>query len=120
MVDDQIEILALAQRILVAAGYSVELAQNGDIALEVFRRDGPFDLLLTDIVMPGNLQGPALAEAAREIQSNLSVIFMSGNASELSAHGSQIRTGDARLMKPVSRQDLLKEVEAAIGAIPSA
>ncbi|MEH6741810.1 MAG: response regulator, partial [Sulfitobacter sp.] len=85
-----------------------------DEAFEVFKTFGPFDLLLTDVVMPGELLGPALAKAVRQIDPELPCIFLSGYASEATVHGNGLRPSDIRLMKPVSRTDLLHAVSKAI------
>jgi YesN/AraC family two-component response regulator len=87
---------------------------SGDAALEVFKASGPFDLLLTDVVMPGKLLGPALANAVRQTDPELPCIFLSGYASEATVHGNELRPSDIRLMKPVSRTDLLHAVSEAI------
>ena len=72
------------------------------------------DLLVTDIVMPGALQGIQLARALRERHPDLPVVFLSGYASEATVHGNGLRPEDIRLMKPVRRTDLLTAVEKAL------
>ena len=114
VVEDEIEVMKILTRVLESAGYTVTTANNGDEALEVFKSSGPFDLLLTDIVMPGILQGPALAKAIRLIDPNMPCIFMSGYASEATVHGNGLRPSDIRLMKPASRDDLLQAVNQAL------
>jgi len=92
---------------LERAGYLVTATTSGDNAYDVFDADPTFDLLLTDIVMPGKLQGTHLAKALRERRADLPVVFMSGYASEATVHGNGLRPEDIRLMKPVQRADLL-------------
>ncbi|WP_204218488.1 PAS domain-containing protein [Loktanella sp. S4079] len=99
---------------LERAGYDVTAAQTGDRALEIFEDDQSFDLLLTDIVMPGKLQGTHLSKALRKLRSDLPVVFMSGYASEATVHGNGLRPEDIRLMKPVQRADLLSAVAQAL------
>ena len=120
VVDDQFEVLNLLVRILSAEGYTVLPVANGDAALELFTRDPQFDLLLTDIVMPGDLQGPALAKAIRSIDDTIPVVFLTGYAAEATIHGNGLRSTDIRLMKPVSRNDLLKAVSKAVSLRRSA
>lgn len=67
--------------------------------------------------MPGKLQGPALAKAIRVIDPNLPCIFLSGYASEATVHGNGLKPSDIRLMKPVSRLDLLRAVSKALEPI---
>lgn len=114
VVEDEIEVMRILKRILEGAEYSVTTAGSGDEALEVFQSGGRFDLLLTDVVMPGELQGPALAKAIRSIDPNIPCIFLSGYASEATVHGNGLKPSDIRLMKPVSRSDLLIAVSKAL------
>ena len=93
--------------ILERAGYQVTATGSGDEAFATFVSDPTFDLLLTDIVMPGQLQGTTLAKELRQRWPDLPVIFMSGYASEATVHGNGLRPEDIRLMKPVQRADLL-------------
>ncbi len=112
--EDQPEVMSIILRILAKAGHDAIGASSGDIALGLFQDSEPFDLLLTDIVMPGTLQGPTLARELRAIQPTLPVVFMSGYASEATIHGNGLREEDIRLMKPVSRTQLLEAIRTAI------
>jgi PAS domain S-box-containing protein len=67
-------------------GYRVVSAANGPEALEVLRRDSGFDLLFTDVVMPGGLDGRQLADEARKLVPGLRVIFTSGFAENAMVH----------------------------------
>ncbi|WP_176439039.1 hybrid sensor histidine kinase/response regulator [Puniceibacterium sediminis] len=100
--------------ILERAGYVVTATSSGDKAFAVFNADPTFDLLLTDIVMPGKLQGTHLAKALRQIRSDLPVVFMSGYATEAMVHGNGLRPEDIRLMKPVQRLDILAAVATVL------
>ncbi|MEY8099806.1 ATP-binding protein [Falsihalocynthiibacter sp. S25ZX9] len=117
LAEDEEEVLLILKRILVNAGYSVTTAATGDEALEIFNTDLRFDLLLTDIVMPGSLQGPALAKAIRLIDPNLPCIFLSGYASEATVHGNGLKPSDIRLMKPASRHELLSAVSKTLSSV---
>ncbi len=116
MAEDEAEVMRILERTLVGAGYSVTTAGTGDEALEIFKVNPRFDLLLTDIVMPGSLQGPALAKAIRSIDPDIPCIFLSGYASEATVHGNGLRPSDIRLMKPVSRKELLGAVAKTLHA----
>jgi PAS domain S-box-containing protein len=112
--EDEEEVMKVLKAVLEGVGYSVVTAINGDSALKIFKSDANFDLLLTDVVMPGELQGPALAKAIRAINPDLPCIFVSGYASEATVHGNGLRPSDIRLMKPVGRDDLLRAVSNAL------
>ena len=114
--EDQVEVLGVVVRVLESAGYTIHAAASGDDALRQFSAAGSYDLLITDIVMPGNLNGPALAKACRDIQENLPVIFMSGYASEATVHGNGLTASDVRLMKPVLKTELLQAVKSCLEA----
>jgi PAS domain S-box-containing protein len=114
VVEDEPPVLEVLKVILAKAGYDIRTASSGDEAQAIFETDQAFDLLLTDIVMPGVLQGTHLAKALRESFPELRVVFMSGYASEATVHGNGLRPEDIRLMKPVSRTDLIRAIEKAL------
>ena len=112
--EDEEELMRILKRVLEGAGYSVTVAENGDKALEVFKSSGQFDLLLTDVVMLGKLQGPGLAKAIQSINPDIPCIFLSGYAPGATVHDNGLKPSDIRLMKPVSRLDLLRAVSKAL------
>lgn len=114
-VEDEEAVLDVLTVIMTNAGYQVISACSGDEAMRIWENETHFDLLVTDIVMPGSLQGTQLARALREREPELPVVFMSGYASEATVHGNGLRPEDIRLMKPVRRVDLLAAVERALG-----
>jgi PAS domain S-box-containing protein len=59
-------------------GYAVIGAADGDTALALLRQGGKVDLLFTDVMMPGGLNGVALAQAARALRPSLKILFASG------------------------------------------
>jgi len=112
--EDNEKVADIITAMLEAVGYSVCTVLSGDEAKRRFEADPTFELLLTDIVMPGRLQGPALANELRAINDALPVIFISGYTAEVSVHGNGLQPGDFRLMKPVMRRDLLATVAQAL------
>ncbi len=119
VVEDEPELLDLLVTTLSNAGYNVVAASSGDEAFEIFQRNPGFDLLLTDIVMPGTLQGTSLSRALRELNPDLPAVFMSGYASEATVHGNGLRSEDIRLMKPVTRSALLAALDTALKPGPA-
>lgn len=101
-------------RMLQDSGFHVIAAPSGDAALALFETGQNVDMVLTDIVMPGRLQGPALVQALRQRNPSLPAVFMSGYANEATVHGNGLLPEDTRLMKPVSRAILLDAIKKAI------
>ncbi len=114
LVEDNIDVRTIIRAALVKAGYRVLDAVNGDQGRLVFEQHPNIDLLVTDIVMPGELQGTTLARMLRSQRPDLPVVFMSGYASEATVHGNGLLPQDIRLMKPIRRDDLLRAVNRAL------
>jgi CheY-like chemotaxis protein len=80
VVDDDDDVRALAVAILHDAGYRALPAANGDAALTLLQNGLAVDLLFTDIVMPGELDGFRLAVEARRIQPEIKIVYTTGFA----------------------------------------
>ena len=78
LVEDEFLIRLTLSEALTDAGFDVVEAENADAALALLARDATIRLLLTDIQLPGALDGQVLVERARAINPRLPVIFMSG------------------------------------------
>jgi signal transduction histidine kinase/DNA-binding response OmpR family regulator len=76
IVDDEVDVLDLCRRILQAKGYNVKTAHNGYEAIDLARRES-FDLLLTDIKMPG-ITGLQIAQAFKKSDPNVLCVTMTG------------------------------------------
>jgi CheY-like chemotaxis protein len=99
------------QAALVSRGHNAVIATDGYSALALFRRAGPFDLLITDIGMPG-MSGAELIRQVRSISPTLPVLVVAAHPSDatLNAHGrSAPRT--LVLIKPVSSRDVARAAE---------
>ena len=83
VVEDDHGVRDFAASVLRELGYRVLEASNGDLALEVLDRSRDIDLLFTDLVMPGQLNGADLARAARDRRPTLRVLFTSGYTTRL-------------------------------------
>ncbi|MBP0482026.1 ATP-binding protein [Sagittula salina] len=114
LAEDNVDVLFAIRRTLEKHGYQVIESTSGDDAFRAYEQHPDMDLLLTDIVMPGDLQGDALAAALRELRPDLPVVFMSGNADEDPVNSSVAQSNDVRLMKPVTREALLSAVGAML------
>jgi len=112
--EDELGVLNVLVSVLQKAGHRVVAKSSGDAAKAAFDADPNFDLLITDIVMPGILLGPGLARELRQKCPDLPVIFLTGYASEATVHGNGLRPEDVRLMKPIRRLELLANIEDAL------
>ena len=116
LVEDQEQVRKVTRAILEREGYRVLEAASGDQASLLFQRaEKSIDLLITDVVMPGELQGPDLASEVRADDSEIPVIFVSGYPHEAKINGHGVGEGDISLTKPIERGALLKAVKRALG-----
>jgi signal transduction histidine kinase/CheY-like chemotaxis protein len=97
-------------------GYTTLAAINAAEALIVI--DGPeaIDLLFTDMIMPGAMNGRQLADAALLRRESLKVLFTSGYSSEAIIHHGQLDAGVLLLAKPYRKSDLARMIRAALAA----
>ncbi|WP_147125472.1 response regulator [Shimia ponticola] len=77
VVDDEEMLLSLLQQGLESIGYKVITAKDGEEAFEIIKKGIHFDLLLTDIMMPGAIDGFHLANILRSIDPNKPVVYIS-------------------------------------------
>ena len=115
-VEDNEKLRRVLVRQLENLGYSVIEAADGKSALEILRGDGDINLLLTDVVMPGGLDGRELAQAASQIRPGLKVLFTSGFPQTAFGPDSLIAERNLLLSKPYRRQDLAQKVREALTA----
>jgi CheY-like chemotaxis protein len=116
LVEDNDGMREIAEAQLRALGYDVATAEGAATALEVLASERRIDLLLTDIVMPGGLDGRELAVRAREARPNLKVLFTSGFTEAAVAASIQSDFGGAMLSKPYRHADLAKRVRTMLEA----
>jgi len=82
-------------------GYRVLQAPNGMEALQIIRSDETIDLLFTDVVMPGGINGPVLAEQATALKPGLRILFTSGYTENAIVHHGRLDPG-----VPVAQQTI--------------
>jgi signal transduction histidine kinase len=99
---------------LSALGYQVTVAESGAQALAVLQGPEAFDLLLTDVMMPGGMNGPQLAQAAQALRPGLHVLFSSGYSMDALSREGRLQEGVLLLAKPYTKAELAQRVRRAL------
>jgi CheY-like chemotaxis protein len=110
IVEDDPDVRSYLVETLEGLNYQVREAGNADAALADFTDDPePFDLLLTDIVMPG-MNGRLLADEMQKRQPKLKVLFMTGYSRNAIVHQGRLDPGVSLLQKPITQAALGNKV----------
>ncbi|MDP4004195.1 hybrid sensor histidine kinase/response regulator [Methylobacterium sp. NEAU K] len=114
IVDDREDVAELARTILRDFGYTTLMAGNAREALEILDSSERIDLLFTDLIMPGGMNGVLLAREARRRQPKLKVLLATGYA-EASLERTDIGGSEFDLLnKPYRRTELVRRVRAIL------
>ncbi|MBX7247945.1 MAG: PAS domain-containing protein [Caulobacteraceae bacterium] len=114
LVEDDVEVAAVAEALLRHLGHEVTRVGSAARALAKLRSKAPYDLLLSDVVMPGQINGLGLAERAREMRPELKIVLTSGYAGE-QVDDTLVRAPWPFLRKPYSQEELAAVLSAAVG-----
>ncbi len=114
LVEDDPMVLRYAQNQMEALGYRVLSASSGRRALEILREQGRVDLLFTDVVMPGGMNGRELADEARKMQPDLKVLYTSGYTENAIVHHGRLDPGVQLLSKPYRRLELARRIRRVL------
>jgi PAS domain S-box-containing protein len=120
LVEDNAPVREFARTQLLYLGYQVLEAANGKDALPILREHPEIELLFTDVVMSGGLNGRELALEARKLHPALKVLFCSGYAESAILHLGLLDEHVQLLNKPYSRLQLAKRIRGMLTASPSA
>lgn len=118
LVEDEPAVREATRRLLEKAGYTVAVAAAGHEA--VTQAMEPFDVLLTDILMPGGMNGRDVARAVRRQQPRIAVLYMTGHSDDVLENvGIDEDEGEALVVrKPFTEAELLRAVRVAITRTP--
>jgi PAS domain S-box-containing protein len=116
VVDDDDSVRDVAQLQLKSLGYNVVMASNGPDALDILARTPDIDLLFTDVVMPGGLNGREVAEEARKIRPGLKVLFTSGYFEGALVRDGALESSVRLLVKPYRKKELAEKVEEVLAS----
>ena len=113
LVDDDQELRDAMHRVLVQAGFNVAEAESGETAAALIHTGISFEMLVTDVRMPGQYDGVALASCWREKVPGCPVLFVSGQTDVHLAVGT-LGPHEAVLQKPFQRASLLDAVQSLL------
>ena len=120
LVEDSAPVRVFAKTQLLYLGYQVLEAANSNDALAILREHPEIELLFTDVVMPGGLNGRELALEARKLYPALKVLFSSGYAESAILHLGLLDEHVQLLNKPYSRLQLARRIRGMLTASQSA
>lgn len=110
VVDDRDDVLKYLSTSLRELGYKVTTAKNAAAALSKLRNRRKLDLLITDVVMPGGMNGEMLAEEVKKIFPQTKVLYISGYTRDALIDQGALKPGVKLLTKPFTTVELAKEV----------
>ncbi len=114
VVDDEDDLIELAQQHLEELGYTVVTAASGQQAIDVLASRPAVDLLFSDVVMPGGMNGYELAEQAVANHPGIKVLLTSGYTEKVVSHNGQARFAANLLSKPHTLAELAQMVRKVL------
>lgn len=116
VIDDEAIVRMLIMDVLEEQGYQALEAHDGPSALKIIESGVKFDLLVTDVGLPGGMNGRQLADAARTKQPGLKVLFVTGYAENAVVGNGHLEPGMHVLTKPFPVDELGRRVKEILGA----
>jgi PAS domain S-box-containing protein len=114
VVDDEFDLLEIAVTYLEELGLRVLHATDGPSALGIVEREPGIDLLVTDVIMPGGMNGVELAGKAKQLIPGIKIIYTSGFPSTALAKRSDTRIDGPLLYKPYQRNNFIAAIKSAM------
>jgi PAS domain S-box-containing protein len=114
LVDDERSVRMLVTEVLNELGYTVLEAENGAAGLQILESRRQVDLLITDVGLPGGMNGRQLADAARVTRPNLKILFITGYAEHAVMGEGNLKPGMHILTKPFSLETLGQRINEII------
>jgi len=114
VVEDDLKVQATVVDLLMGLGYTVLKANDATQALHVVASGVHIDLLFTDVVMPGEIRSPEMAQKAAQMLPDLKVLFTSGYTQNAIVHSGRLDPGVQLLSKPYSREQLAAKVRQVL------
>jgi PAS domain S-box-containing protein len=114
LVDDEPTIRMVAQEVLREHGYTTLEAEDGVQAMRILQSPQRIDLLVTDVGLPGGINGRQLADAGRTLRPGLKVLFITGYAENAVIGHGHLEPGFHVLTKPFELAELVRRTGAII------
>jgi len=115
VIDDEPTVRMLITEVLEDLGYMALEAADGASGLELLQSNPQIDLLVTDVGLPGGINGRQVADAGRTLRPDLKVLFITGYAHNAASWEAQLAPGMHLLTKPFSMDDLTSRIKRVIG-----
>jgi PAS domain S-box-containing protein len=116
VVDDDPTVRMLVAELLSENAYNILEATNGPSAMRLIESDRRIDLLITDVGLPGGMNGRQVADAARVRRPNLKVLFITGYAENTAIKNGHLEPGMAVLAKPFAMSTLGNKIRGMLEA----
>ncbi len=110
VVDDDPVIRRLLEQRLQKENYNVQVAADGYVA-EKMLKDAPYDIVLTDLMMPGDIGGIEVLEIAKEINSRIEVVLITAHSSVDTAVAAMKKGASDYLEKPINFDELFLRID---------
>ncbi len=114
VIDDEPIVRMLILEVLEEAGYNTLEADDGPAGLKIIDSGVRLDLLITDVGLPGGMNGRQVADAARVAKPDLKVLFVTGYAENAAVAGGHLEPGMAVMTKPFVMAELAAKITAMI------
>jgi CheY-like chemotaxis protein len=101
---------------LESLGYNYIATEGADRALNLIARQTKIDLLFTDVIMPGNMNGKQLANAARALRPNIKVLYTSGYSDSVFSQDDHMDQTVHLLNKPYQRLELARKIRQVLSS----
>lgn len=119
MVEDNPDVRSLTLALLRGLGYETFEAADGKTLLNVLQRSPAIDLLLSDVVLPGGMNGRDLAGKVRQLNPAIKILYMSGYADNAFSAPTRQKGDTALLAKPFGKADLAQAVRNSLDEEPT-
>ena len=116
VVDDEPTVRMLISDTLAELGYRTVEAGDGASGLKILESDVRIDLVITDVGLPGGMNGRQMVDAARRSRSDLKVLFITGYAENAAIGNGYLEPGMHVLTKPFAMEKLAARVKAIVAA----